>query len=310
MAKKTAEKAVKTTEEKTYEIFTFGHISLDVIQTPSEKKEALGGAILHAAWVGHQLGINMGVLTKTAQKHKDRLKELPQDMDLYWVKSKETTAIVNIYRDESLERRDNFSGGQADSYTIKDFPNFNAKIIQYASLMQGEIDLSLVKALSEKGQFVLDAAGIIRKVMPDKTMVQDRWEDTEDAFPYVTFFKADAAESNFLTGIDTEEHDGRVQAAQQFLDWGAKEVILTHNSELLVVTRDGEWAFPFKNRDLSGRTGRGDNATTSYICSRVRDLFPENSCKFAAALTSLKMETPGPFKGTREDVDNYIQEFY
>ena len=31
---------------------------------------------------------------------------------------------------------------------------------------------------------------------------------------------------------------------------------------------------------------------------------------YATALVSLKMETPGPFTGTREDVLAYIEEFY
>ena len=37
---------------------------------------------------------------------------------------------------------------------------------------------------------------------------------------------------------------------------------------------------------------------------------PSVAMEFAAALVSLKMETPGPFTGTREDVENYIREFY
>ena len=31
---------------------------------------------------------------------------------------------------------------------------------------------------------------------------------------------------------------------------------------------------------------------------------------YATACVSLKMETPGPFTGTREDVQAYIREFY
>ena len=31
---------------------------------------------------------------------------------------------------------------------------------------------------------------------------------------------------------------------------------------------------------------------------------------YCTALVSLKMETPGPFQGTREDVLRYIREFY
>ncbi|NLZ72209.1 MAG: ribokinase, partial [Clostridiaceae bacterium] len=54
---------------------------------------------------------------------------------------------------------------------------------------------------------------------------------------------------------------------------------------------------------------RGDTCFSAYITERLtKDI--ENSVKYAAAAVSLKMETPGPFKGTREDVEAYIKEFY
>nr|MDO8114402.1 PfkB family carbohydrate kinase [Candidatus Sigynarchaeota archaeon] len=297
--------------KKKYDLFSFGHISLDVIKTPDDRREALGGAILHAAWVAYRLGVNTGVLTKSAKADKERLKEFPPfpAKDLYWVESKRTTAILNDYKDKSLERRDCFNQGQADPYKKEDFPDFTARVVQYAALMQGEIDLDLIKWLAKRGALVVDAAGIIRTVMADKTMQSQPWPDIKAAFPYFAYFKADAAESNYLTGLDTETHDGRVKAAQQYLDWGAKEIILSHNQELIAATKDGVWASPFKNRNLLGRTGRGDTATTSYIIARLTQK-PADAVLFAAALTSLKMETPGPFKGTKSDVEAYLKQFY
>jgi sugar/nucleoside kinase (ribokinase family) len=292
------------------DILTFGNVSLDVIRTTTDEKKMVGGAILHAAWVGAQLGVKMAVLTKTAAAHKYCLDEFPKALQTYWVESKNTTGILNVYKDASMERRDCFNQGQADKYRIEDFPPVNAKIIQYSALMVGEVDLELIKALAAKGQFVLDAAGVIRTVMPDKTMQSQLWPDTKAILPYVTYFKVDAAEANFLTGIDTETHEGRMQAGKEFLKWGSKEIILTHNKEFMITTAGGQWFYPFKNRSLIGRTGRGDTSTTTYICERVRGKTPQEAAKYAAALTSLKMETPGPFKGTRADVDQYIDQFY
>ncbi|MEX2716223.1 MAG: PfkB family carbohydrate kinase [Candidatus Sigynarchaeum springense] len=297
--------------KRKYDIFSFGHISLDVIKTPDERKEMLGGAILHAAWVAHQLGFKNAVLTKSAPADKARLAEFPPMAkdDVFWIESRVTTSILNDYKDKTLERRDCFSQGQADMYVKEDFPDFSAKIVQYSALMHGEVDLPLIKWLAKKGKLVVDAAGFIRKVMPDKTMQSQPWPDLKAAFPYFYYFKADAAESEFLTGLDCETHEGRVKAAEQYIEWGAKEIILTHNKELIVANKEGNWAAPFKNRNLSGRTGRGDTATTSYVLARLNDKPPE-AVRFAAALTSLKMETPGPFKGTRADVDAYLKQFY
>ena len=46
-----------------------------------------------------------------------------------------------------------------------------------------------------------------------------------------------------------------------------------------------------------------------YINERLTADIP-TALRFATALVSLKMETPGPFTGTRADVDAYLKEFY
>jgi sugar/nucleoside kinase (ribokinase family) len=66
---------------------------------------------------------------------------------------------------------------------------------------------------------------------------------------------------------------------------------------------------PLRARNLSGRTGRGDTTFAAYINERLEHDI-KDSLLFAAATVSNKMETPGPFRGTREDVVRYIDEFY
>ena len=92
-------------------------------------------------------------------------------------------------------------------------------------------------------------------------------------------------------------------------EWGAKEVLITHNTEAIVCDGECVYRAPLKARNLSGRTGRGDTTFAGYLGERLHRSIPE-ALEFAAALVSLKMETPGPFTGTRKDVENYIREFY
>ena len=61
--------------------------------------------------------------------------------------------------------------------------------------------------------------------------------------------------------------------------------------------------------NLSGRTGRGDTTFAGYITERQRSGIAE-ALQYCTALVSLKMETPGPFQGTRQDVLDYIHTFY
>ena len=163
--------------------------------------------------------------------------------------------------------------------------------------------------MAKIGKLAVDAQGLIRKVMSSGEMQFQKWEDLREALPCIHYFKVDAAEAEFITGFPTSTRDDRIKAAKKFVDWGVSECILSHNQELLIVSSSEIQFVPFKNRNLLGRTGRGDTCTTSYIIERQSKTI-NSAAIFAAAVTSLKMETPGPFKRTREYVENFIRDFY
>ncbi len=295
---------------KEYDLFAFGNISIDIIRTPTSEVNMTGGAILYAAWVGHQLGYNIGILTKISKNDIDRVKEFPLPKeDVYIVPSKETTSILNIYNTEDKEKRICKSKGRAEPYQKSDFPDFKAKIIQYSGLIQGEIDLELIKYLSDKGKLAIDAQGLLRKAFKNGDMEFDEFKDIKEAMNYIYYFKADAAEAQFITGINTETQEGRTEAAKMLLSWGAQEVIISHNKALTCVVNSTEIIAPFKNKGLEGRTGRGDTSFSTYLLKRLSNN-PRDSIMYSAALTSMKMEIPGPFKQSKEEVEVYLNENY
>jgi sugar/nucleoside kinase (ribokinase family) len=114
--------------------------------------------------------------------------------------------------------------------------------------------------------------------------------------------KTDAAEAEILTGTSD-----RAEAAKILYSWGAKEVMITHNSEVMIYDGKEIHICALHPRNLSGRSGRGDTCFSSYITERLTCDIP-TALKTAAALVSLKMETPGPFRGNRDDVNAYIEE--
>ena len=130
------------------------------------------------------------------------------------------------------------------------------------------------------------------------------WAEKKTYLPVIDYLKTDAAEAEILTGLTD-----RVEAAKLLHSWGAKEVLITHNTEVLAYDGEQIYTCPIKARNLSGRTGRGDTTFAGYITERVSAGIPE-ALQYCTALVSLKMETPGPFQGTREDVLDYIREFY
>jgi sugar/nucleoside kinase (ribokinase family) len=151
--------------------------------------------------------------------------------------------------------------------------------------------------------------GFLRKVFPNGAVQYVDWEEKMEILPLTRFFKTDAAEAAFITSIDTGDHEGRIRAAEQFLDWGAKEVVLSHHTELIAAHDGGTVSAPLRNRNSSGRTGRGDTCFASYMAERSNKE-PSEAVKFAAAVTSMKLETSGPFKGSRRDVEAFLRAFY
>jgi sugar/nucleoside kinase (ribokinase family) len=62
---------------------------------------------------------------------------------------------------------------------------------------------------------------------------------------------------------------------------------------------------PIAPRHKNGRTGRGDTCFATYVGCRLR-MSPPAATRFAAALTSLKLETPGPWQGDIADVEKWL----
>jgi len=54
---------------------------------------------------------------------------------------------------------------------------------------------------------------------------------------------------------------------------------------------------------------RGDTCFSGYITERLTKNIPE-ALLTAAAMVSFKMEKPGPFNGSRANIEAYIREFY
>ena len=136
------------------------------------------------------------------------------------------------------------------------------------------------------------------------TMAFHDWAEKREYLPCIDYLKTDAAEAEILTGLTD-----RAEAAKLLHQWGAKEVLITHNTEVLAYDGERIYTCPIKARNLSGRTGRGDTTFAGYITERQRTGIDE-ALLYCTALVSLKMETPGPFQGCREDVESYIREFY
>ena len=290
---------------KTYDTLIIGPLSLDImIDCHDVETRLTGGAVIQSGYAAANTGAKTAVFTKSSPDvdAKDAFAGCPADV--FWKPSAATTSIRNKYFTEDKEKRECTLLSRADQITAADLPEIETAIYHFAGLVVGDFADGIFRDLSGRGKVAVDVQCLLRHGEEDGSMVFYDWADKETYLPYIDFLKTDAAEAEILTGTDD-----RRKAAEILHAWGAKEVVITHNTEVLVYDGNDFYTCPIRARNLSGRTGRGDTTFAGYLTARLRGDIPE-ALLFATALVSLKMETPGPFKGTREDVEAYIREFY
>lgn len=293
---------------KNYESVIIGHISMDNnIDHLGNSAFVCGGAVLYSSASAHALGHSVAAVTRLAEKDSERLSEftIPKE-DIYAVWCENSTTMKNVYLTPDKERRNSSCLSVGTPFELSDIPNeISADIYHFAGLVYGDFPNEMIKECAKKGKIAVDVQTCLRHVNT-KTgeMYFEDWADKKEMLPYIDFLKTDAAEAEIMSGTAD-----RYEAAKILYGLGAKEVLITHNTE--VIAYDGEkiYSCPIRARNLSGRTGRGDTTFAAYINERLTNNI-QHSLLYATATVSLKMETPGPLKATRTDIENYIKEIY
>jgi len=283
-----------------YDICCIGHITLDKVVTPKSERHMAGGTALYFSSALQHMGVNYLLVTSIAESeigYVDALRE--KGIEIWAYPSKHTVYFENIYGENQDNRTQNVLQ-QADSFTIAQLQEVESQIFHLGPLLANDIPTELIKYLSEKGKVSLDAQGYLRKVKNQKVSPTD-WPDKQVALQYVHALKADEAEMAVLTGHTDVETGARMLA-----DWGVKEVVITNGSMGSTIYCDGVFydigAYPPVNAEDA--TGCGDTYMAGYLYSRSRGYDIPRSGRFGAAIASLKMESPGPFTGTEQEIIN------
>lgn len=293
---------------KHYESVIIGHISMDNnIDHLGNGTFVCGGAVLYSSASACALGHKVAAITRLAEKDSERLFEftIPKE-DVYAVWCENSTTMKNVYLTPDKERRNSSCLSVGTPFELSDIPDgISADIYHFAGLVYGDFPNEMIKECAKKGKIAVDVQTCLRHVNTDTgEMYFEDWADKKEMLPYIDFLKTDAAEAEIMTGTSD-----RYEAAKILYGLGTKEVLITHNTE--VIAYDGEkiYSCPIRARNLSGRTGRGDTTFAAYINERLTNNI-EQSLLYATATVSLKMETPGPLKETRADIESYIKEIY
>ena len=292
---------------KNVDILIVGQLSLDVNTDYDGREErVVGGAVLASGFAADATGAKVAVLAKGNRAIADPVTAFASrpGIEVIPVDSVSCTSISNVYHTADRERRTCRAISHVEPYVPEDLPtDVRAKIYHVAGLMAGDIDDDMIEHLSTLGETAVDVQCLLRRD-DGKQMAFHDWPNKRKYLPMIRYLKTDAAEAEILTGVTDRE-----TAARQLHAWGAQEVMITHNTEVILYDGETMYRAPLKPRNLTGRTGRGDTTFAGYLAMRLRKGIAE-SLRYAAALVSLKMETPGPFTGTEQDVYDYMRDYY
>jgi sugar/nucleoside kinase (ribokinase family) len=283
-----------------FDIAFIGHVCFDDV-TPYRgvPRVAPGSAVLCGALAAARIGKNVAVITRMAPRDRIVLESLRQNgVAVHVIPSADTTYVKEVHPTADVDERRISHLASAGFFSLTDLPPLAARRVHLAGISNREFDLDFILGLKQKRhRLSADMQGFVRQLqtVPGGIDFRDVPEKRE-IVRRLDMVKLDVVEAKVLTGTDDLE-----QAAWIIESWGCPEVVITRADGVLARAGGRTLHERFSNRSVAGRTGRGDTTFAAYLARRMDHDAPE-ALKFAAALASIKMETPGPFTGTLADV--------
>ncbi|MCK4598998.1 carbohydrate kinase [Candidatus Bipolaricaulota bacterium] len=285
-----------------FDVAMIGHFAKDRIVFEDTSRAASGGAVYYGSIALARLGYRVAVITRLHEEDFPLLDELRKaGIEVFAKEAVETSGMENIYFTKNRDKRVCKPLGFAGAFAEDEIPDVEAKTFLVIPILAGEVDLSLLRKLSKKARIALDAQGFVRFAEGEEVVFRD-WPEKEEGLSLVDILKVDDTEAEVLTGVD----DPR-KAASILASYGPREIVLTHKGGVLVYVEGQFYEAPFRPREIHGRTGRGDTCFATYVAKRL-STDAKQASRYAAAVTSLKMEVPGPFNGTAKNVEALLQE--
>ena len=282
-----------------HELCCVGHITLDKVVTPKNTVYMPGGTSYYFSHaIKHFYDIDYTLVTALAESEMKAVEELrAEGVEVAVMPSRHTVYFENIYG-ENQDNRTQRVLAKADPFTVDYLRQIEAKIFHLGSLLADDFSLEVVRYLSEKGLVSVDSQGYLREVREQDVFAVD-WPAKKEVLRYVHFLKANEHEMEVLTGSADPE-----KAGKEIYSWGVKEVLLTFGSMGSLIY-DGQTFHripAYVPKEVVNATGAGDTYMTGYLYQRAKGAAIEEAGRFAAAMTTLKIEGMGPFNGTKADV--------
>lgn len=277
------------------DVCVIGHVCRDRVQIGGQFAERPGGTAYYAPIALRRLERSCATITKLAAVDRtELLSELRSaGVALSVLESPRTTHFSNVYGEGDPDTRRQQASAVAAPFRAQDLNGARARVFHLGPLTAGDMDADFVAAVATRGTVSLDVQGLVRRV--DAGAVSPApWTHAAEGLKHVALVKADAAEARELVGERDPE-----RAARAIAELGPREVIVTlgrHGSLVLCEGR-AHRIRALAPRHLVDPTGCGDTYMAAYLHRRLAGAEPARAGEFAAAVATLALEVPGPFRG-------------
>ncbi len=288
-----------------YDVVYVGNYTKDTIVSPAGITYVDGGAVNYAAHAGARLGYHVAVVTHLAKEEERVVRKFREaGVDCFVTYTPRSTCMKLEYPTTDPDIRSLAVACTAGSITASEIEGLTTRAAVIGTSLRGEVGFDVIQAFLQKGVLLAaDMQGFVR-VLRGESLCYEPWDEMPATLACLDILKSDAVEAEFLTG----ERD-IYQAAKSFAQMGPKEIVLTHRDGLLVYANDQYHEAGFYPSKLDGRSGRGDTCLGAYTALRLSKP-PQQAVVWAAAVTSLKMETLGPFNRSIQEVEELIDNKY
>jgi sugar/nucleoside kinase (ribokinase family) len=281
-----------------HDIAFMGHLATAVITYQGNTFIERGGQAFFGPIAASCLNKRIAAVTSIGDTEGELLEQLQSaGIDLF-IEARETTRLRVVHGNGNVDERQMFLVNPGGCFSIEDIPPIQPCLIHLGGLSPQEFPVELLKTLKARGfQLSIDVQSFVWQADNQTGAIHlSDVPEKKEIFDLVDFIKLDVAEGQALTGTNVMRDQARILE-----EWGARESVITCSEGAQAHSEDKTVFSRFTNRNTEGRTGRGDTFSGAYLGYRL-DHSVENSLEFAAALTSIKMESLGPFTGTVQDV--------
>jgi sugar/nucleoside kinase (ribokinase family) len=257
-----------------------------------------GSPVLFAPIAASCLGKKIAAVTWISKSEEHLLQPLKSAGIHLFVQPGEIARYRVVFPTADVDQRQVFLMKGAGPFAMGDLPLMEPCLVHLCSMGFPESQLDLMRALKSRGfRLSVDMQGFVLQADRETGAVSHKdVPEKKEILALADFVKLDAKEGQTLTNGETPQDQAEILES-----WGGSEIIIS-SSEGVLSRSQGKTSFAgFTNKNVRGRMGRGDSVMGSYLARRL-DHSVEDSLLFAAALTSIKMESAGPFTGSLDDV--------